>query len=196
MMNKVIYWTLIEIAQQEEWSENSFYSSTLKTILGTSVSMTENEEDIMDMVMFNVFNKWREFYIYRKEFGFFDEIPTLESSDISLILNRLCMIIQNTYSRYIPLIESYNLYKSNPTAKISSESSSKSRYNDTPQGVQDNADYYNDGNHATNFTSSFTKTDADVDDIPTRLDKLYKNWRDIMRDWTNEFKGIFMEVFQ
>ena len=100
MMNEVIYWTLIEIAQQEEWSENSFYSSTLKTILGTSVSITEDEEDIMDMVMFNVFNKWREFYIYRKEFGFFDEIPTLESSDISLILNRICMIIQNTYSRY------------------------------------------------------------------------------------------------
>ena len=61
------------------------------------------------------------------------------------------------------------------------------RFNDTPQDSGD----FSDDSHTTNITQSSATTEADSGSIMERLDALYRNWRSILVDWTQEFTGIF-----
>ena len=121
----------------------------------------------------------------------FSEAESPTTSDMNEVCRRIDNIINMTYERYYPMLKAYRDNQSDPIPQLESSSSGSTRFNDTPQ---DGGDFADDG-HTTNITQSESSSKVDSGSLVDRLDGLYKNWRDVMRDWTGEFKGLFMEVF-
>ena len=198
MMNKVVYFTpadtglfdddpFITVLTAHGMSISSFAQNGLAT------SYTDFNDIINGLVAMTFNDRFAEYYIYKKEYDFFDETtPSLTSSEENIILRRVLNVIEATCLRYIPLLKQYTANQTDPIGKISSTSSGSTRFNDTPQ----DGGAYSDDTHTTNITESESTSSVDVGSIMQRLNDLYINWRAVIKDWCNEFRGILMEVWR
>lgn len=161
-------------------------------------SVIRNDQDVgydyINEIFSNVYQTFFEYYVYKKDYDWFDEDVELTQSDLEIFARRLINIYNNTYDRYIPLLKVYDQYIDNPSAPLHSETLGKSKFNDTPQDETIEGGFADD-KHSTTFTTTKASSDADTKYVSEKVDELYRKWRDIYRDWTNEFKGLFMEVF-
>ena len=185
---KEIYYTMGDVQ-----NEGAVDFTTYHEEYGGHLDVTMSN-DIIDELINLVYERFFEFAIYKKTFDFFDDSTSLSSSDIRIICKRIDNIISMTYERYYPMLKAYRDNTSDPIPQLKSSSSGKTRFNDTPQDDDLTDGYFADDDHATNVTASVSETSVDSGSLVDRLDSLYKNWRDVMRDWTSEFKGLFMEV--
>lgn len=194
MINKSVFYTFDEFIEKFEWTKSALVSdfALLGYTLTTSIT---TEVAVINKVLSLVVDRFSEYYLYKKDIPFEDEDYQLTNDDAKILARKLVSIVNLSYERYIPLLKSYDKYKDDPTDGIESSSDGETRFNDTPQNASSDSLYLDDEKHASNITKSHATTKMDVDSISDRLDKLYRNWRDIVRDWTNEFKGLFMEVF-
>ena len=183
MLTKSVYWTMLDI-QDEGSVDFESYHETYSGALTTS-------NDIIDELLFLVLQRFFEFYIYKKEIALEETNPSISSQEIQIVCKRIDNIIDMTYERYYPMLKAYRDNQSDPIPQLESSSSGSTRFNDTPQDGGD----FSDDEHTTNITQSESSSKVDSGSLVDRLDGLYKNWRDVMRDWTSEFKGLFMEVF-
>ena len=191
-MNKTYFFTLAEVIAPPNINPTKIATGFKASPI--SVAIHDNTLlELADLLFYYVLEKYGEYYIYSVDVPWGDSY-TLSNIDTTKVAHRMVSLFDLTCERYVPLLNSYNQYKTNPTAPLESSSDSKSRFNDTPQEDELLGDF-NDDDHASNYTSSHVESRSDIDSISERLDKLWKNWRDIVRDWTNEFKGMFMEVF-
>lgn len=194
-MNKTIFYKFSEILDAMGMSGEPY--ERIGTIIDESWNATfkgmSSYEDLINELLLYVWQTFDEYYIYKKDFDWFDEEPTLEYSDINIVCKRLANVWNLTCDRYIPLLKGFNKYKEDITIPIHQESSAKTRFNDSPQNEELEGDF-NDDNHSTNYTSSVASNNVD-EPLADKLDKLYRNWRDVFGDWIREFKGLFMEVF-
>lgn len=144
---------------------------------------------LMKQVVRMVFARFYEYYVLRKPVGWLQQVDdvVVESDDIKNIVRAIVVDFNNSAPRFIPLLKSYKNNQANPIGKVSSTTTGSTRFNDTPQDSGD----YSDDTHTTNITQSTATTEADSGSIMDRLDALYRNWRSILLDWTEEFKGIF-----
>lgn len=133
-------------------------------------------------------------YCYMVEYPCEQEAPdSLTYAQCQEFMRRVSNIINLTVPRFVPLLNAYKDASLDPLKKMESKSDGKTRFNDTPQG-DDLADgYYSDDDHATNVTAAITTTESDAEPLYEQLDKLYSNWRSILKDWVNEFRGLFVE---
>lgn len=160
------------------------------------------DEDLIDSsiiieLILMVYNRFFEFYAYKKEIPFTEEASEPDIGDSNILAKRLNNIIDMTYERYAPMLVFQRANESDPSPKLESESNGKTRFNDTPQNeALASNEFFNDDKHSTNITASHSSTSVDSGTVAERLDELYKNWKSILRDWTNEFKGLFMEVWR
>ena len=116
-----------------------------------------------------------------------------DDSDISIIwsfgpaaswLKQYVAIFINTYTKYKKLIELYDSQKNNLLNSVGS--STTIRFNDTPQN---GGDFTSD-----NYTSTYTKTDNEIKDVPIeRLEEINKLYDDMYVSWAKEFNTLFME---
>ena len=185
MLTKSVFFTMNDI--QDEGSVD--FENYHETYDGGLDITTSN--DIIDELILLVYQRFFEYYILKKEIDLFENNPSITGQDITLVCQRIDNIINMTYERYYPMLKAYRDNASDPIPQIVSETTGATRFNDTPQDGGD----YSDDEHTTNITQSVAETKVDSGSLVERLDNLYKNWRDIMRDWTSEFKGLFMEVF-
>lgn len=107
-------------------------------------------------------------------------------------LIKIIGVIDLTLPRYIPLLQQNEYASTDPIAPVSSISKNKTRFNDTPQ---DGGDYNNDP-HATNVSESENETSVDSASLMERLDQLFKNFRSIILEWSNEFNQLFFKEEQ
>ena len=107
-------------------------------------------------------------------------------------LIKIIGVIDLTLPRYIPLLQQNEYASTDPIAPVSSVSKNKTRFNDTPQ---DGGDFNNDP-HATNVTESENETSVDSASLMERLDQLFKNFRSIILEWSNEFNQLFFKEEQ
>lgn len=116
----------------------------------------------------------------------------LEDKDLKKVLTKLINIINLTAPKYIPLFTKYEEASVDPIAPIKSESKAKTRFNDTPQNIGE----WDDEDHTSNISSSESETSVDVGTIMERLASMYKDYKSIILEWSNEFNQCFIKEEQ
>lgn len=93
---------------------------------------------------------------------------------------RLLSIMTETYERYSTLLDFYSAKKSQLLDKVES----LTRFNDTPQDSGE----FSDDEHTTHITSSKN----DYDTLMARIDEVDRKYRNLLKDWSNEFECLFI----
>lgn len=199
-MNRVYYFTLEELLKQEN-PNYQVLSSASGNKISWSTTMSSyqleykyndtNLATIGEQLMQIVFGEYNDEFIIKKVYNAIFRVDpdsiVFTSDEKRRVFAEFVNIINLTAPRYIPLLQSFEANKTSPLAKLKSTTNSLNRYNDTPQ---DEGDFANDS-HTTNISETSVEVEADSNDIAIRLDQLYRNWRSVLRDWANEFKGLF-----
>lgn len=196
-MNKSVYFTLGEIASLEDntWyphTANDFNMSTIMTRYSLVIEDSSTTKlNILYQLMRFIFARFYECSIYKELIGIYEDESQIVISNATkkYIWSQFVGMFNLTAPRYIPLLESYKANESSPIAKIKSSTTGVNRFNDTPQ---DDGDFAND-EHTTNISQNNVEVETDSGSVASRLDELYKNWRSILRDWTNEFRCLFYD---
>ena len=145
---------------------------------------------IVNAVMGIVYNRHSQDFIacvYSKN----DESAEYEEA-MNQALSKLINVIDLTIPRYVPLLQQNEKYSYDPVAPIGSKTTGRTRFNDTPQDEGE----YNDEEHSTNVSKSTSETEVDSGSIMSRLEELFKNFKPIMLDWSNEFNSLFLKEEQ
>ena len=123
-----------------------------------------------------------------------DEIPqeTLEKVGSSW-LRKFLSVLNRTHDRYILLLDSYAGAKSKMMDDVKSTTSSKRKYNDTPQNPNTEGVYEGD-NYITDFTKFDTENATEFATKMQRLKELDDLYYDVMDEWVDEFQKTFLEV--
>ena len=196
-MNKSVYFTLGEIAYLEDptWyphTASDFNMSTIMTKYSLVIEDSSTSKlNILNQLMKFIFARFYECSIYKELIGIYEDESQIVISNATkkYIWSQFIGMFNLTAPRYIPLLESYKANESSPIAKIKSSTTGVNRFNDTPQ---DEGDFAND-EHTTNISQNNVEVETDSGSVASRLDELYKNWRSVLRDWTNEFRCLFYD---
>ena len=121
-----------------------------------------------------------------------EEDLNISVSDFPFAMKELLSVINLTLTRYIPLLQQNEEFSYAPVSPIGSKTTGRTRYNDTPQDEGE----FNDEEHATNVSKSVSESEVDTGSIVSRLDELFKNWRSIILEWSNEFNRLFFKEEQ
>lgn len=150
---------------------------------------------IVDVLMFIVYNRHAEDIIFTGSkivWGMEAPTYTLEDKDIKKVLSKLVNVIDLTIPKYIPLLKQYNSASVNPIAPIKSTSKGKTAFNDTPQNIGD----WGDEDHTSNISASESETSVDVGSLMERLASMYKDYKSVILEWSNEFNQVFLKEEQ
>lgn len=191
-----MYYNLAEVVSLEDATiepNSSLHPIVFTTIMTTyGLNMEEPStamQTILNQLIRMVYDRFYYFEVFRRElpYPYYQSAQAPSSDERKEIFRSFLQLFDITAPRYVPLLQQYNLNKADPIAKISSSSTGKTRFNDTPQDSGD----FDDDSHTSHITQTEASTETDTGSIMERLDALYKNWRSILRDWTNEFRGLF-----
>ena len=111
------------------------------------------------------------------------------ADDFRDFLMRFLSIVFQTRNRYEILIGEYNKQKSSLMNQLKTSSTTKSRFNDVPQ---EKLDYQSD-DYATNASIGESESFTDTTTPILRLKEIEINYSNIIKDWTSEFEGLFIE---
>ena len=175
------------------WFTDLIGAISLKlSIYNLSSDFTDNEiKSIINQLMTIVYNRHAHDYFYTiiEEL---EENRVLYQADFELAINKLLNIIELTAPKYIPILKQNKIYSTDPIAQIKSKTIGSSRFNDTPQ----NEGEFNDEEHATNTTESVSESSVDSGSIMERLEAMFKGFRSIILEWSNEFNALFYKEEQ
>lgn len=152
---------------------------------------------------------WQEIYsrYYLKPIAFHDFNSKKEMDEIEkdvrkfgdFILNsasaffrRLVSIINRTNDYYLTLLNGYTSAKDNLLADIKTTTKSLSTYNDTPQGETVGTSYMGD-EYLTRVDQGTSEVSTPLTTLMNRLTEIQNSYKSILNDWTNDFKGLFLE---
>lgn len=198
MYYRTVYFTLGEIIKYDfqEWKPCDMEFSIdllldkLTDDYNLRIDVPDDKMDIIKSLLSMIFDRFNSFIAYTKH------LPrhiNVEDVNVDYEICRevyvdITNVINLTQERYIALLDSFAANKSNPIGKISSTSHGKTKFNDTPQ----NAGNFENEEYTSNVTIANATTESDVGTIMSRLDELYRNWRNVLKDWTDEFAGLFI----
>ena len=208
-MMKIKYFTFQEILEiypadaPSHPHDSSLASDWFTTLLGDaglayqayglSASYTANEiKAIVNALMTYVYNRHSDDYLYKVIQPWYAPSYTLQQVDFYKAMNEIINVLNLTIAKYVPMLKAFEKYSLDPTAKITSKSTGRTRFNDTPQEEGE----YNDESHATNVSKSISESEVDSGSIMERLENTYKNFKSIILEWSNEFNGEFLKEEQ
>lgn len=161
-------------------------------IYGLSEYFTDDLcKGIANAVMTIVYERHAYDFIYevRERYGV---THALDEAEYRGALSKVINMMNLTIPRYAVLLQRFETYSTDPTGKVTSSSTGRTRFNDTPQ----NGGYYNDDPHATNVSESSSESQVDSGSIMERLEATFKGFRSIIRDWADEFDPLFVKEDQ
>ena len=152
------------------------------------------------------FDLWQSIYLrYHDMFVFFIDYHKLGVSiddvldpkrwisfvadDFREFMIRFLSILSQTRNRYEVLIGEYDKQKSSLMNQLKTSSTTKSRFNDVPQ---EKLQYQSD-DYATNASIGESESFTDTTTPILRLKEIEINYSNIIKDWTSEFEGLFIE---
>lgn len=148
--------------------------------------------EIINALMTIVYYRHDEDYLYKVSQMAFLPSYTLTQADFKRAIKKVINVIDLTIPRYAPILQQNENYSTDPVAKIGSVTTGKSRFNDTPQ----DGGNFNDDPHATNVSHSVSESEVDSGSIVSRLDEMFKGFRSIILEWSNEFDQLFLKEEQ
>ena len=181
-----------DVEMSSNWFTSLINSKGLEVAIYNLNELFSNEliNQIINELMDIVYNRHsQDFIAWIEESG---NEENDNSNAMSQALEKLINIIDLTIPRYVPLFKQNEIYSFDPVAPISSKTTGKTRFNDTPQ----NNGSFNDDEHSSNESMSTSETEVDSGSIMSRLDELFKNFKSIMLDWSNEFNSLFLKEEQ
>lgn len=147
--------------------------------------------DIVNALMWIVYCRHDLDYLYEIVLPW-DEEYELQEADFKKAMKDVLNVLNNTIARYIPMLQQNEYASVDPVAPVSSVTTGKTRFNDTPQNGGD----YNNDPHATNVSESESEIKVDSGSLVSRLSEMFKDFRSIMLDWSNEFNKCFLKEEQ
>lgn len=147
--------------------------------------------DIVNALMWIVYCRHDLDYVYEIVLPW-DEEYELQEIDFKKAMKDVLNVLNNTIARYIPMLQQNEYASTDPVRPVSSVTSGKTRFNDTPQNGGD----YNNDPHATNVSESESEIKVDSGSLVSRLNEMFKDFRSIMLDWSNEFNKCFLKEEQ
>lgn len=160
-----------------------------------AVDTTFTDEDvkgIVNSVMTNVYDRHAEDIIFRHDSCMWDEDYNLTQADVRKCISKIVNVLNLTLPKYLVLLKQFKKSSGDPIAPIKSESKGTTRFNDTPQNIGD----WGDEDHTTNVSNSESETSVDTGSLMERLSSLYKDWKSIVLEWSNEFNQCFLKEEQ
>lgn len=108
-----------------------------------------------------------------------------DKDKLEVFLLHLKSAFRLTKDKYLTLLGYYEKCRNNLMEKLNS--TTKTKFNDTPQNAGDFS--------GEEYTSTYTEVEADIDPQPIadRLEKVQSMYRNLLKDWVNEFKDLFGE---
>ena len=153
---------------------------------------TDEIKNIVNALMTIVYNRHSEDLFYIRKVPLFQNDYVLSSSDFKWAMSKLLDVLELTLPKYLPLFKLFKENSADPIKKISSTTSGDTRFNDTPQDEGD----FNDDEHSTNVTHTESTTEVDAGSLMERLAEVYKNFKSIILEWSNEFNQLFFKEEQ
>lgn len=131
-------------------------------------------------------NRHYEDFIAYKDYSFEETLAEnfQPNFDVSGFYKEFYEVYLSTYEKYIVLLDFYAAEKTHLLNRIGSIS--KNKYNDTPQN---GGDFDNDEHLSTINT---TTVEQDVSPLINRLDDISKLYQNVLSDWADEFKHLFI----
>lgn len=162
-------------------------------VFGLSSEITAVEiKKLVNAVMTMVYDRHAYDYVHKYVSEITEPDHTLNSDDVDKVFYKILNILDLTLPKYIPLFKEFEKASSDPIAPIKSESSGETRFNDTPQNIGD----FGDEDHTTNISNSKSESSVDTGSLMERLSALYKDFRSIILEWSNEFNQLFLKEEQ
>lgn len=193
-MNKIIYYEtlgdfLSDKVQSQQWQYVAQYMADNCSNIYISESFDNLDTTYFPLVwQILMARHWKD-YIAKVGYFFPETLEDdFEADFTSGEEDWLTFFIQKYYEtseRYLTLLGFYSTYKDNLMGQISS--TNKVKFNDTPQN---GGDFDNDG-HLTNITT--TEMSSDMLPLINRLDEIQKLYRNTIKEWADEFEGLFMK---
>ena len=177
----------------DDWFSKILDASDLElAIYGISEFISDDTiKDVIDALMTIVYQRHSEHFIYWEK-TLADVYPSLDVAYFGKYIKTLLNIIELTTPKYLPLLQDQEYYSYAPTSPLKSKTTGRTRFNDTPQDEGE----YNDEEHASNVSKSISETQVDSGSIMSRLEELFKNFKPIILDWSNEFNSLFLKEEQ
>lgn len=153
------------------------------------------EKDIIDKLITEIYARFYDHYVFctTKALVENNEYSKEYTDKLCLLRTRFTSIFNNTYDRYMNLLKTYQNQLSTLLDKVKTKSTGVGKFNDTPQNEIVNGDEFGDGSHISNLTKSENETESDFDTKMGRIDEIQRKFRNILKDWTDEFSGLFIE---
>ena len=151
----------------------------------------EDLENMINALMTIVYYRHSDDYLYKVELEW-DESHELDLDDFTKAMKDIVNVIDLTIPKYAPMLEQTEYASTDPIPQLESESRGRSRFNDTPQ----NEGEFNDEEHATNVSSSISSSKVDSGSLMDRLTSMYKNFRAVIQEWSDEFNKLFFKEEQ
>lgn len=156
-------------------------------------TFTDNDvKGIVNSVMTNVYDRHAEDILFRYDSSLCEEDHVLTQSDVRKSMSKIVNVLNLTLPKYLVLLKQFKKSSGDPIAPIKSESKGQTRFNDTPQNIGD----WGDEDHTTNISNSESETSVDTGSLMERLSALYKDWKSIVLEWSNEFNQCFLKEEQ
>lgn len=154
------------------------------------------DKDRMSLLNLLIERYWDE-YVFDSEELMENNMLILNTTEVLYktrrLLGKIIDIISFTYPKYSALLSSYDTAKSKLLDKLNKtiNGSDTRRDNDTPQDGGD----YSDDNHTSFISQGSVDNSESWDDTPIieRLDKIERMYQQTMKNWLNEFSGLFIE---
>lgn len=179
---------------EDDWFTKILGEAGLKyQAYGLASTFTANEiKGIVNALMTYVYNRHSEDYLYKVVTYFLEPSYELQEVDFVKAMNNVINVLNLTIAKYVPMLKSFEKYSGDPTGKITSKTTGRTRFNDTPQDEGE----YNDEAHATNVSKSISESEVDSGSIMDRLEATFKNFKSIILEWSNEFNSLFLKEEQ
>lgn len=197
ILDGIDYFILNPIMPNQKELSATWFSSLIDhinmkwNILCLHSSFNTSIQEIINALMTIVYDRHAHDYIFRADYDF-NESYTLTIVDIRKVMSKIINVINLTAPKYIPLFVQYKDGSQDPIGAIKSTTKGQTQFNDTPQ----NDGEYDDLDHRTNITASESETSVDVGTLMERLASMYKDFKSIILEWSNEFNQCFIKEEQ
>lgn len=160
------------------------------------IPVTYLDDTRLDLLNLLISRYWDEF-VFTSEEQMDNPANILSYPDIlyktRILLGRIINIIEFTYPKYAAILSSYDTAKTKLLDKLkkSVDGSDTRRDNDTPQDTGT----FDDDSHTSFISQGEISNEEEWDDTPIieRLDKITRLYQQTMKNWCDEFKGLFIE---
>lgn len=136
-----------------------------------------------DDVFKYLLNDHRDDYFYFIDTKLNEDYPILDDDIVFDAILRLIAQYQATQERFILLLNFYANNKNNLLEAVKNEQTHQ--YNDTPQ----NYGTYTSETHMSSYDKMIINNDFDT--LMGRLDEIQSKFRNLIKEWANEFKSLF-----